>query len=242
MSTRLASDGLLFIVHSRLSRFVVSEHMKRCQDKTIEKINWLMDIERRAFTLNTHYYGDYKDKFLSFYRGCHQNGEDVLLTRLQLYSPAKSPSEMQNGVSQVLSVLPQIGITGAKPIDLAKLLPPDPREPTINIMAGVRAYFQGSCPVSVEANFNVFTCKHPVAYKRFTDLVPLAIDHEFVLGAARGIEAALYTGLKIDGTNGQQLCRDLIQEPTHISTRRDVLQKQRDRLMTAQEELLRVGV
>lgn len=86
------------------------------------------------------------------------------------------------------------------------------------------------------ANYDV------VAYKRFADLIPLAIDYEFVLGMERGIEEALYAGLDIGGNNGRQTCEELIQEPVRISKRRDLLQRQRDRLMSARAELLRVGV
>jgi hypothetical protein len=131
-------------------RVVVTEHMKNCGDRTKEKINWLMDVERRAFTLNTHYYSDYKDKFLSYYRACREMDGDStsqLVRDLHSYLPpatSKQPStDFQDGMARVLSGLPQVGISGVKAVDLAKLLPPDPMEPALNIMAGVRAYFQG---------------------------------------------------------------------------------------------------
>lgn len=59
-----------------------------------------------------------------------------------------SATAFQNAMVQVMAGLPQIGITGTQPVDLAKLAPLDPMEPALNIMAGVRAYFQGSeaCP------------------------------------------------------------------------------------------------
>jgi len=135
-------------IFSSFSRIVVKEHLEHCQDRARERINWLMDLERRAFTLNTHYYSDYKDKFLSYYRGCREKDADsTLMARLQEYKEYKSkfPTELQTAVSQILASLPKVGITGAKAIDLAKLLPPDPMEPALIIMAGVRAYFQGGC-------------------------------------------------------------------------------------------------
>lgn len=102
-----------------------------------------MDIEKRAFTLGTHHYSDYKDKFLSFYRGCRQKDDDSqLMKNLQAYKSNGYTS--QNGITQVLANLPNVGITGTNAMDLAKLLPPDPMEPALKIMAGVRAYFQGS--------------------------------------------------------------------------------------------------
>ena len=81
-----------------------------------------------------------------------------------------------------------------------------------------------------------------VAYKRFTDIVPLAIDHEFVFGINRDLETALYTGLGLSGENGYKIARDLLQEPSNISARREELQKKLDRLNTARTELLHVGI
>ncbi|KAF8885931.1 hypothetical protein BD779DRAFT_643686 [Infundibulicybe gibba] len=73
-----------------------------------------------------------------------------------------------------------MGILDVKPEELAKLLPSDEMGPALSIMADVRAYFQ-------------------VAYKRFADNVPLAIDYELVRGTERGVLAALYEGLGING-------------------------------------------
>ena len=128
----------------------MTEHIKQCGDRTKERIAWLMDVEKRPYTLNTHYYSDYKDKFLSYYRGCRKMDEDSQLTKnLQGYKPHVpsnfiAASSFQTNMAQILSALPQVGITGTQAADLAKLLPFDPMEPALDIMAGVRAYFQGS--------------------------------------------------------------------------------------------------
>ena len=46
--------------------------------------------------------------------------------------------------SEALSSLTRIGLEQADASLLANLLPPDPMDPAIEIMADVRAYFQGS--------------------------------------------------------------------------------------------------
>lgn len=131
------------------SRVVVAEHIKECGDRTKDRIKWLMDVERRAFTLNTRYYSDYKDKFLSYYRACRETDDDTsqLIKNLQTYRPpaaSRLPStDYQDGMARVLSGLPQVGFSGVKTVDLAKLLPSDPMDSALGIMAGVRAYFQG---------------------------------------------------------------------------------------------------
>lgn len=127
-------------------RVILTEHLKKCGDKAKDQLRWLLEIESRPFTLNTHYYSNYKDKFLAFYRGSRQSGANGdLIRNLQLYDSVQEANPFQEGVRQLMSALPQIGITGTQPEDIAKLLAPDPMEPALAIMAGVRAYFQGKC-------------------------------------------------------------------------------------------------
>ena len=47
------------------------------------------------------------------------------------------------GIAKVLSGLSEIGLSGIKADDLGNLLPPDRMAPALEIMAEVRAYFQG---------------------------------------------------------------------------------------------------
>lgn len=82
------------------------------------------------------------------------SGSAALLTKLEGYATQSSPvransvqAEFQKNTAQVLSGLSAIGIAGVKAIDLPKLLPSDPYEPALNIMACVRAYFQGMPPL-----------------------------------------------------------------------------------------------
>lgn len=118
--------------------------MKKCGDRTKEQLNWLLEIESRPFTLNTHYYANYKEKFLAFYRGSRKHGSNGdLIDNLRSYNPNNESNPFQEGMTQIMSALPQVGINGTEPNDLAKLLPADPMEPALAIMAGVRAYFQG---------------------------------------------------------------------------------------------------
>lgn len=79
-------------------------------------------------------------------------------------------------------------------------------DPALAIMAGVRAHFQ-------------------VAYKRFTDNVPLAIDQEFIKGVERGREETLYSGLKLSGPDRHKIARELVHEPGGIAAQREQLQK-----------------
>lgn len=81
-----------------------------------------------------------------------------------------------------------------------------------------------------------------MAYKRFADNVPLATDHEVVRGFDRGIGAALFRGLGLGGENGHMKCHELLAEPAATVGRRNELQKKRDRLFNAKQELLEISM
>lgn len=131
---------------------LIQDHLKSCFARTEERISWLVDIEEKAFSLNTHYLSDYKSKFLAYYRGARRksNHADIMNT-INTYTPPPSPSTSNSrhnapqsyGISKVLSGLTEMGFTGVQANDLAKLLKTDNMEPALDIMADVRAYFQG---------------------------------------------------------------------------------------------------
>jgi hypothetical protein len=81
-----------------------------------------------------------------------------------------------------------------------------------------------------------------VAYKRFTDNVPLAIDHELVRGITRNVLSALNSGLGIHGPDGLRICQELAQEKPDIANRREELRKRLERLTEANHELMKFGL
>lgn len=99
--------------------------------------------------MNEHYYSDYKTKFLAFYRGSIQKGpkgdKSALAQRLEIATQTAADSI---SVAKVLAGLNELGLSGNQALDIARMAPPDPNEPALNIMAGVRAYFQGMKVVS----------------------------------------------------------------------------------------------
>lgn len=135
-------------------RVVVADYIESCCKTANSRVLWLLELEKSPSTLNTHYHMDYKDKFLAYYRGHRQSDTSGNLTsRLKRYNAYSSvttgqikpqPTEFDQSVSKVLSGLSKVGINGVKSTDLYKLLPSDPYEPALDIMATVRAYFQGA--------------------------------------------------------------------------------------------------
>ncbi|KZT65429.1 hypothetical protein DAEQUDRAFT_814318 [Daedalea quercina L-15889] len=204
---------------------VVSEHIAERSRATRERLAWLLALEERPRTLNDHYFRDYRDKFLAWYRGHRtQYNNTPLLQKLKKHNPSSGSSGFDENVRIIMAAFAALDIHDIQPIDLAKVLPSDPYETAISIMASVRAYFQ-------------------VAYKRFADNVPNAIDHELVLGLNRGqaLDAVLRQELGVSGADGYKLCAEkYLKEDRSVAALREELRNKRDRLYKARKELMRL--
>ena len=130
-----------------MTRGVVQQHISQCLAHAQDRISWLIALEDRPFTLNTHYLSDYRTKFFAHYKGSRQSDQNTELMRaVQSYSPQAITTvygTQPTGIAKVIAGLAEMGMTGIRPEDLPKLLPSDKMEPALAIMADVRAYFQG---------------------------------------------------------------------------------------------------
>jgi hypothetical protein len=115
----------------------VQGHILKCAEVAEQRITFLLEEEQEPFTMNVHYFMDYRSKFLGHYKGIRQKAESSFLDKLQ-------SEENKQLVSRVTSSLAALGFSNVDPSALPRLLPPDPMESAIEIMAEVRAYFQGS--------------------------------------------------------------------------------------------------
>ncbi|KAJ3524152.1 hypothetical protein NMY22_g11127 [Coprinellus aureogranulatus] len=209
----------------------MSSHLKECLQRAEERLEWLVRVEDLPFTLNQHYLTYYKSKFLGYYKEVRQAVvQDKVAGQVKAYVEDPSSHTVTSykhnkyGVSEpsamakAMSALAEMGITGIRPEDLLKILPEDEMSPALNIMADVRAYFQ-------------------VAYKRFADMVPLAVDHELVRGLDRDILTTLYNKLGISGVDGHVKAKELVEEDSQTANRREELMNKLKRLQIASTEL-----
>ncbi|KAG5730381.1 Interferon-induced GTP-binding protein Mx [Termitomyces sp. T112] len=214
-------------------KVILQDHLNKCMERAEERIDWLMKLEDRPFSLNTHYLADYKDKFLAHYRTAREKDRNPqLMAAIEQYNPLSNssvshpnsglPPPAPTGIAKVLSGLVEMGILGVRFEALAKLIESDGMEPALVIMADVRAYFQ-------------------VAYKRFADNIPLAIDYELIWGVERNVLETLSKGLGINGDNGDRICKELAQENATIAVRREELAKKLERMHMAGQQLLQIG-
>jgi hypothetical protein len=111
--------------------------MQRCADVAEQRITFLLEEEQEPFTMNEHYFMDYRSKFLGHYKGIRLKAESSFIDKLQ-------NEEYKLLLSKATSSLAALGFPNVDASTLPRLLPPDPMECAIEIMAEVRAYFQGS--------------------------------------------------------------------------------------------------
>jgi hypothetical protein len=211
-----------------------------------EKLNGVFRIESLPFTQNEDYFFEEKEKLITRYRSIYalSQGENSLFAKLQVavlannplnpdkdiqvsssLKPARSPEAyiepFEKRVTTALSSLAALGLEGLTRADLLRLIPPDHTDPAIDIMAEVRAYWQ-------------------VAFKRFSDVVPLEIDHEYLLAFDAVIHLALVEGLGLTKDGARNACARWLQEDPNVVARREELQGKQRMLEAARDSLITI--
>jgi len=118
----------------------LQEHLEKCADAASQHIDFLVEQEREPFTMNDHLYLEYRSNFLAHYKGARLKEKTNFMKNLE----DSGDRNMMEALNKTLTGLTTLGLEKANAPSLAKLLPSDPMEPAIEIMAHVRAYFQGA--------------------------------------------------------------------------------------------------
>jgi hypothetical protein len=125
------------------SRHIVQGHIQKRADAAADHINFLLEEEQEPFTMNEYCFMEYRSNFLGYYKGIHQKSRSKFIENIQ-----SDDAIFKVAVNKVISGLASLDL---RPVDISllpRLLPTDAMEPAIEIMAEVRAYFQGSCRLS----------------------------------------------------------------------------------------------
>ena len=119
-----------------------------------------------------------------------------------------------------------------------ELVARDTFDQALQYMASARGYFQG-LHWSSFLTFSGSLTVSSVAFKRFTDVVPMAIDQELLRGLDwdRGLHTTLTRRLEITGPGSLDKAKEYLQEPPDVVSRREILLKKRERLQLARREL-----
>jgi len=188
---RFTGSSLLDNVSSIIQKLVEAKEVQVCS-----RLKWLVGLEQRPFTQNYHYLSSYRDKYLSRYRGerrkISQGKEEV------------KPAEGAPTMEQLLGHLVAAGYAVNSVSDLDRLLPPDPYEEVLMVMAEVKAYWQ-------------------VSYKRVIDMVPLTIDDDFLCGLARDVHDTLMQGLGLSGPDPHGKAAKFLAEDPDVAVQREEL-------------------
>ena len=81
-----------------------------------------------------------------------------------------------------------------------------------------------------------------VAYKRFVDYVPSAIDRELLRALEHDIEEALFAGLHVSSPNAKERCERLLAQDPSVVAARGELEARKARLEAARHELTKLWV
>ena len=115
-------------------------HIEKCADAARQHIDSLLEEEKEPFTMNEHYFMELHSKFLAYYKEARQSSNSQFIRNLE----NRDDGDIMEAMKETLCSLTRMGLDKADASLLANLLPPDRMDPAIEIMADVRAYFQGS--------------------------------------------------------------------------------------------------
>jgi hypothetical protein len=130
------------------NRNIMQTHIQKCADAAAQHISSLLEDENEPFTMNTHYYAEYRSKFLNHYKSERLRSKSSFIRNLE-------DNNMTDAINETIASLARLGLHSVDASSLATLLPPDPMEPAIEIMANVRAYFQGRRPSILSFTHNM---------------------------------------------------------------------------------------
>ncbi|KAG8974089.1 hypothetical protein FRC05_007837 [Tulasnella sp. 425] len=199
-------------------------HMQDLAESAMQKLEELCQAETTPYTQNEHYFFDYREKLFLRYKAMHRRikSQTGVVQSLQGHDSGRRPQQYPDqtqwqNINEALAALATVGIPGVVAIDLIRLLPDDNMGPAFEIMAEVRAYFQ-------------------VAYKRFIDNIPKHIDNTFVRGITQNLDVTLLSRMVNNLT--EERCREYLEEPSDVVSRRKELEARVKRLQAAKDRLL----
>ena len=127
-----------------VSSGVVIEHLNTCTKLAHERMMQCIELEREEpTTVNEHYLSDYKSKYLARYRAERKSHQGSGVNN-DLRNFINGAFDRTFELNQVRSHLEGMGFPlDLKKEDFLRLLKPDTSEEALDIMAEVRAYYQG---------------------------------------------------------------------------------------------------
>lgn len=198
-------------------------------------------------TNNEHYLSDYKNKYLVRYRSkCRSISRSSSAPNATMRAFIDgSLHNNANTMSNAISHLSQLGFQGLDKQTLLRLLPANVDDAALEIMAEVRAYYQGAFRLSLsrfhESDSRI-RFEITVAFKRFVDYLPMIIDLELLKNFSRTVQGALLAGLALGDSDAKERCEGLLEEDPDVRQKRDALLNKSKILQRARIELQKVWI
>ena len=127
-----------------VSSGVIIEHLNTCTKLAHERMMQCIELEREEpTTVNEHYLSDYKSKYLARYRA-ERKSRQGSGANTNLRNFINGAFDGNSNFTSACSHLQSMGFpSDLKKEDFLRLLKPDTSEEALDIMAEVRAYYQG---------------------------------------------------------------------------------------------------
>lgn len=191
-------------------------------------------------TINEHYLADYKDKYHTRFRAQYKLHSASARSNSTLRTFIDgTDSHINTEASQAILHLSNIGFTKLNKDSLLKLLPANINDAALEIMAEVRHITKVS-DGAVSAPPWKWLTLIAVAYKRFVDNVPMAIDFVILNGFKRTIRDVMFAELRLGEVQAKELCAEYLTEDPDVKSKRDTLSSKSKRLEKARIALQKV--
>ncbi|KAG2148928.1 P-loop containing nucleoside triphosphate hydrolase protein [Suillus clintonianus] len=192
-----------------------------CKARAKEAVKTALNLETTPYyTQNTHYLQTLQEKWLAYYKVARHLDRSPYEAPRRILNPNHYYEESLE--SRALRALAEAGYVGLTVANLSRLLPPEPYEKELIVMADVRAYYQ-------------------VAYKRVIDHIPLTIEHALHHALAEQLSQSLLTSLLTDvasGPNFSERMNELVSEDASIAQKRASLSSRKQRLSDIRRRLM----
>ncbi|KAG2064867.1 hypothetical protein BDR04DRAFT_1130602 [Suillus decipiens] len=193
-----------------------------------EAVKTALDLEAAPYyTQTTFCLQKLQEQWLGYYKAARNQSH-----KFKVHKGSSEVVERRDSVhgretleSKALKALAEAGYTNLRTSDLARLLPSDPYEKELIVMADVRAYYH-------------------VAYKRVIDHIPLTIERALHRALAEQLSRGLLVSLLTEvpsGSNFFEHMNELVSDDTPTDQKRASLSTRKQRLSDIRRRLMAFG-
>ncbi|KAG8734605.1 hypothetical protein FRC10_011612 [Ceratobasidium sp. 414] len=210
--TKLVDKHFGMYHHGKLEELVgeiTSRLVQNCKEETMMQLDALLEQEGEPYTVHVGQFKTYKSNYLRYYQSVFLG--DNAIDKLRNVGEAI--------VDAAVDVMTDGAVNGLSKKLRSHHPVPDAHQSALEIMASTRAHYH-------------------IAYRRFSDNVPMAIDQYFVRSFGKRIRNALHDELQPAEGQSDSYYEDLLKESDQMGVLRKDLLTKRKLLHAARREVL----